>query len=446
MLVQRPTVTENDFCIFANAYDRWQQFRRKEGTEMAETVKFIHASDLHLDVSISGLSELPSHLVNALANAPYEAAQKIFDLAVAERVDFVLLAGDLFDFESGNARAASFLLAQFERLAEKEIQIYWCAGECDQPDRWPSSIELPENVVTFASSIVEQLDHRRDGETIARIMASGYDADRRTGADFTAPDNDIFNIALTHGEFESTSLNAQNIRYWALGGRHKSTTLDKTGTIVVYPGTPQGRTPKESGAHGFRLCRVDSAGKLRVQNVESDRVRWMPQKVAISEQVQMKELKNELGERALKIMTDTTDQVVLCNWYLATDGEFNPRIRKREWKNEILEWLRDEFGRSDKGLWSVSVRVEAPKNLPIEWYEEDTLLGEYLRAMGRYQSDESLKLNLHEYMPQTVNNKVTEGMAMVSDKSRQNVLRRAAMVGVEYLAKHKEFDELAVGE
>lgn len=408
---------------------------------MAETVKFIHASDFHLDVSISGMVELPSHLIQALANAPYEAAEKVFDLAVAERVDFLLLSGDLFDFESGNARAASFLLSQFERLAEKEIMVYWCAGQCDQPDRWPSSIELPENVVTFSSSIVEQLDHKREGVTIARIMASGFDPQRRTGADFSAPNGDVFNIAFTHGDFESTSLNAQYIRYWALGGRHKSSKLEKAGAIVAYPGSPQGRTPKETGIHGFKMCRVDSAGKLRVQNVEADRVRWMPQKVAVSEQVRLDELKNELGERALKIMTDTTEQVVLCNWFLATEGDFNPRIRKREWKEQLLEWLRDEFGRSDKGLWSVSLRVEAPRNLPIEWYEEDTLLGEYLRALGRYQSDDSLKLNFHEYMPQTVKNKVTEGMGLVSESRREAILRHAALVGVEYLAKHKELGE-----
>ena len=277
-------------------------------------------------------------------------------------------------------------------------------------------------------------------------MASGFDPQRKTGTDFSAPTGDIFTIALTHGDFESPALNAQHIRYWALGGRHKPSTLEKTGTFVVYPGTPQSRRPKESGVHGFKICRVDSSGKIRVQNVDADRVRWMPQKVAISEQVQLEELKNELGERALKIMTDTTDQVVLCNWYLATEGEFNPRIRKREWKKNLIDWLRDEFGRSDKGLWSVSLKVQAPKNLPVEWYEEDTLLGEYLRAMGRYQSDDSLKLNLHEYMPQTVQNQVTIGMGQVLDSSRDDILRHATMVGVEYLAKHKEFSDASVIE
>ena len=95
---------------------------------MSETLKFIHASDLHLDVSISGLLELPQHLIEVLANAPYHAATKIVDTAVAERVDFVLLAGDLFDIESNNARSAAFLLNQFRRLNEKGIEVYWVAG------------------------------------------------------------------------------------------------------------------------------------------------------------------------------------------------------------------------------------------------------------------------------------------------------------------------------
>ena len=91
-------------------------------------------------------------------------------------------------------------------------------------------------------------------------------------------------------------------------------------------------------------------------------------------------------------------------------------------------------------MWSVNLTVESPKNLPIEWYEEDTLLGEYLRAAGRYQSDDSLKLNLHEYMPHTVQSKVTAAMAQVSDRGREDVLRQATLVGVEYLGKHKELD------
>ncbi len=412
---------------------------------MAESFKFIHASDFHLDASIQGLAEIPSHLKQILANAPYDAATRIFDLAMAERVDFVLLAGDLYNMELAGPRSAAFLLSQFERLAEKNIAVYWCAGTVDPPDRWPSSIELPENVVTFTSSYVEQVAHRRGGEVIATIHASGYEESRRTSADFSADINDPFPIALTHvvnDQFDSTAIETQNIRYWALGGRHKANKLEKSGSAVSYPGTPQGRLPRESGPRGCKICRVDSTGKLKIQAVETDTVRWKPQKVAIAENVKKQELKDVLAERAMKIAADTNEITILINWFLTTTGEFHPSIRNHEWSAELLEWLRDEFGRSDRGIWSVKLEIEPPDSLPITWYEEDTILGEYLRAVGRYQSDDSLKLALHDYLPNSVEVDLLAGIGHVKNTSREEILRAAAMVGIEYLAAGREPKEV----
>ena len=405
---------------------------------MAESFKFIHASDFHLDESIHGLAEIPPHIKQILANAPYDAATRIFDLAIAERVDFILLAGDLYNMELAGPRSAAFLLSQFERLAEKDIDVYWCAGTVDPPDRWPNSIELPENVLTFSSAYVDQVAHRKNGEVIATIHASGYDEKRRTAADFSADVNDPFPIALTHGEFNPTAMAEQNIRYWALGGRHKANKIEQSGSMVAYPGTPQGRSPKESGTHGCKICRVDSTGKLKIQSVETDTVRWKPQKVAIAENVNLEELKNVLGERAMKIAADTNDITVLINWFLATSGEFNPAIRNREWSAELLEWLRDEFGRSDRGIWSVDIEIEPPDSLPMAWYEEDTILGEYLRAVGRYQSDDSLKLTLHDYLPNSVEGDSLAGIGHVANTNREEILRAAALAGIEYLAAGRE--------
>ncbi len=405
---------------------------------MAEAVKFIHAADFHLDEPIHGLAELPTHLKSALANAPYDAAKRVFDLAIAERVDFVLLAGDLFNMELAGPRSAAFILSQFERLADKDIQVYWCGGSVDQPDRWPSAIDLPENVLTFNSSYVEQIEHRREGEIIATIYASGFDERKRNPRDFAADVNDPFSIALAFGELDSSQIAESHIRYWALGGRHKANKLETTGSVVAYPGTTQGRSPEEFGPHGCKLCRVDSAGKLRIQNVETDTVRWKPQTVAISETVNLDELKDALSERALKLAVETNDMTYLVNWQLKTSGPFNPAIHNRAWSAELLEWLRDEFGRSDRGVWSVEVQVDAPEALPAGWYEEDTILGEYLRAVGRYQSDDSLKLTLHDYLPSSVQDDAMAGIGHVVHEQREATLRAAALVGMEYLAVGRE--------
>jgi DNA repair exonuclease SbcCD nuclease subunit len=406
---------------------------------VGESFKFIHASDFHLDQPMRGLAEIPGHLIEVLANAPYLAAQKIFDLAISERVDFVLLSGDLYDSELGHARAAAFLLNQFQKLREKGIAVYWAGGEVDHPDRWPGAIELPENVVTFSTALVEQIEHRRDGIRIARIIGGGYDARRASAQDFAAADNETINIGMAYGEFEKDSMAGTRVRYWAMGGNHKASKVENADTVIAYPGSPQGRHPKESGAHGFNFCRVDTSGKIRIQFVESDRIRWTTQKLTINEQVKLSELKKELGERATKTIADTTEQTILCKWQFSTEGDFNPELRSREWKTDLLKWLRDEFGRSERGLWSVSVSVEAPKNLPLTWYEEDTILGEYLRATGRYQSDASLRINFHDYLPTSVEGSLAQGLGVIGELHRDEVLRRAALMGIEYLAKHKEF-------
>ena len=56
---------------------------------MAEILKFIHASDLHLDRPFQGVADAPSHIRASLIDAAYNAAEKLFDRALSERVDFV---------------------------------------------------------------------------------------------------------------------------------------------------------------------------------------------------------------------------------------------------------------------------------------------------------------------------------------------------------------------
>src|SRR5262245_15288823 len=112
-----------------------------------EPVRFLHASDLHLEQPPYGLADIPEHLRSRLIEAPYSAATRLFDAAVAEKVDFVILAGDVLDLHAAGARGLLFLADQFTRLAERNIDIYWAPGEVDLPERWPAAtVPLPANV------------------------------------------------------------------------------------------------------------------------------------------------------------------------------------------------------------------------------------------------------------------------------------------------------------
>ncbi len=57
--------------------------------------KFIHAADIHLDSPFRGLSRYESAPTASIRDACRKAFKNLVDLAIAEKVSFVLLAGDL---------------------------------------------------------------------------------------------------------------------------------------------------------------------------------------------------------------------------------------------------------------------------------------------------------------------------------------------------------------
>ena len=94
-------------------------------------LRFIHAGDFHLQQPLAGLAEVPDHLRDVLLDAPYRAAERVFDAVLREEADFLVLAGDLVAPQQCSPRALSFLSEQFERLADRETAVYWAGGTVD---------------------------------------------------------------------------------------------------------------------------------------------------------------------------------------------------------------------------------------------------------------------------------------------------------------------------
>src|SRR5262245_61804717 len=98
------------------------------------SLRLLHASDLHLERPIYGLADVPEHLVELLIDAPFRAAEQVFETALSEAVDAVLLAGDVLNVDRAGPPAIMLLLEQFARLGDRGIPIYWAGGVADLPD------------------------------------------------------------------------------------------------------------------------------------------------------------------------------------------------------------------------------------------------------------------------------------------------------------------------
>jgi hypothetical protein len=83
----------------------------------------------------------------------------------------------------------------------------------------------------------------------------------------------------------------------------------------------------------------------------------------------------------------------------------------------------------------VTLEVEPPAILPPEWYEQDTIRGDFLREIQRYQADAVAPLGLEDYLAEDHRGgPLAQAVALDDEAARGRVLQEAAMLGVDLLS------------
>lgn len=402
---------------------------------MHRRISFLHASDLHLEQPPSGLSEIPDHLRNALAEAPYRAAGRVFDAAVKHQVDFVALAGDVVDPLLSGPRALVFLSEQFQKLADHGIRVYWAGGRGDRFDPFVDAWPLAAGVIRFPLDRVERVVHHRDGEPLVQILgASSDELQRIVSADFVAA-SELFSVAVAYGTSDDESLAAGTVNYWALGGRHARNALNIPAATAHYCGTPQGRHPGEAGPHGCTLVQVDETRRVRTTFVPTDAVRYQDERITVDPSTTDEQLFQVLSQRIGELLVDPFGPELLARWNVVGSRPLSERLRSGKRSAELVERLRDEHAAKRPGVWTVSVEAQADEDVPEELYDEETLLGEFLRTVRHYVEQPDQRLNLEAFLAERHAAGRLGSLAALGDPDvRQRVLAETAALGVELLS------------
>src|SRR6202011_3159455 len=108
--------------------------------------KFLHAADIHLDSPLKGLERYEGAPVEQIRKATRRALENLVQLAVMEKVDFVLIAGDLYDGDWKDYNTGLFFLAQMARLRSAEIKVFILSGNHDAANQLTKHLRPPENV------------------------------------------------------------------------------------------------------------------------------------------------------------------------------------------------------------------------------------------------------------------------------------------------------------
>lgn len=397
--------------------------------------RFLHAGDFHLESPAGGVTDVPSHLRELFLEAPYLAAERVFEAALAEEVDFLVLSGNLLHPNHTGPRGPLFLVEQFGRLRERGIAVYWAGGEIDPPELWPDAISLPDNVTLFARGVVEQVIHRRDELPLARIVGRSAEGRKKIrGADFAVDDDGLFTVAICHGTADPARLADTHVNYWALGGRHARRTLAAAEQMVHYAGSPQGRRPTQTGPHGCSLVQTDTRGRCQCIFTPTDVLRWQHEHVHVEPTTTREDLQTILRERLQAAIQNAAGTDLLVAWTVSGIGPLVTRLR-RSLSAELLDGIRKEFGHRSPVAWSVTLDAEWADPLPADWYEQETLLGDFLREVRRFQSDERLALDLQPYLGEREAAGTWNAMADLTDPDlKRTVLDEVRALGIDLLS------------
>jgi len=415
---------------------------RKEAS-MSKPLRLVHASDLHLERPIHGLAEVPDHLRELFIEAPYQAAERVFETALAERADAVLLAGDVLHVDRAGPPAIVLLLDQFARLGDHGIAVYWAGGEVDHPDLWPRSVALPTNVHVFPIGRVETCELVGGGEVVAKVQGTSCPEGGQVNArGFHRDAHGLFTIGVAYGTNDSSGHEGDRVHYMALGGRHRQQTVDLEPGVAHYCGTPQGRGPEETGPHGCTLVVVDESGQAKTRFVATDVVRWLEQSLEVTATTRSEQLHERMVERLEKMRAANPGIALLVRWTIRGTGQLVNRLRPGGLADELLLDLRRKFGESPPVAWSASITCDAPLSAPAEWYDQETCLGDFLRQVREFELHEELPLDLQRFLPADVGDEALAAVARVeSAEERKKLLCRAAKLGVDLLTLPVEVEQ-----
>lgn len=229
-------------------------------------MKFLHAADLHLDTPFVGISNFSKDLQKQLQDSTYQAAETLFETAISEQVDFVILAGDVFDDTDSSLKAQMFLKDQFEKLRQADIKVYLIYGNHDYYRNDFAVIDFPENVHIFDQNVTTEALTAKDGQTVGLTGFSYYQQHIQDSVVNDYPDRGKFDyqIGILHAgvgddnyaPFQIHDLLEKGYDYWALGHIHKREILHEN-PLIVYPGDIQGRNQNETTPKGFYIVSVN---------------------------------------------------------------------------------------------------------------------------------------------------------------------------------------------
>ena len=367
-------------------------------------LKFAHAADLHLDSPFRGIrNEAPDYVADTLHRATFDAYENIISLCLQERVDALLVAGDVYDGADRSLRAQLKFVDGLARLDVAGIRSFICHGNHDPLDGWEARLSLPPGCVRFGPEVTGEPVFA-DVPERASVYGVSYPT-REVRENLTplftqASLGGGFGIGLLHANVGGnpnhdsyapcsvTDLAETSLDYWALGHVHTRQVLRQERPTVVYPGNPQGRHPLETGERGIYLAEVDDYGAVSLDFRPVDVVRWETLEVGIGGLDTEQELLDAVDSTAASLADCAGGRSVVFRLTLAGRGPLHRWLRRAGAVEGLRERVNEQYAPSTSSgqAWLWCERIQADTASPVD-REQVVLREDFAGDLARLSSE-----------------------------------------------------------
>ena len=345
---------------------------------MARQVTFIHTADLHLGAPFRGLRALSQTWANRLYTAIPEAYERVVDAAIERAVDFVVIAGDVFDTSRASYGDYLCFYDGLERLNKAGIPVYVCTGNHDPYTSWQKDFgKLPPNTTMFSPTEASWALYERDGEPLALLGGRSYynqtwPIDESIVEGITRAEGDAwlaqrlhsgaharhaaadvpFAVGVVHSGLDldrqkapadSAALLRTGMDYWALGHihmRHIAPSADDP--RIVFPGCIQGRDIKETGERGCYQVTLTEGEPNRIEFIPTASITWQCMDVDIEACSTLADVKSQVTRALFRVNGKAACERMVARVTLRGATELHDLLRRID----VLEDLRERINAS----------------------------------------------------------------------------------------------------
>ncbi len=298
---------------------------------MISSVTFLHAADLHLGAPFRGLRALSDKWADRLIKAIPEAFDRMIDTACTRKVDFVVIAGDIFDKSRASYADYLHFFKGLEKLNDTGIPVYLCTGNHDPYTSWQHDFfALPENTTMFSGEHPSFALYEKNGEAACVLGGRGYynqtwssekdiaagvtriEAERALDAcglgrrAMQAP----FGVGVLHTGLDidptkaptdpNRLLNA-GFDYWALGHIHMHSARPLDNPRIGFSGCIQGLDMKETGERGVYIVTLTQNAPNKVEFVPCASVVWQRVQVEVGDAETLSEMTDKIMRELFRL-------------------------------------------------------------------------------------------------------------------------------------------------